>query len=271
MFDIGELFFQVSKMKAKGKVLSNNFMDRSAIERFSAQDESILTYNEDAIALICRDNGIVRLYFYLLGLEKAPALKALLRKADQHNAVVVDCVGKENYVNSISDALCKNGFIPYTRMTRWRSGEICLTNGSAPNGIGFRVAVPEQADEVLALLFRIFDPYVSKLPNKKQLEALIKQDLVFCAVHSEKVIAAVCLQRVGRAGIYIYQIAVSKEQRSVGLGGALLQFALRQFTDCSNFTSWIESGNEASQRLHQALGMRLDGLVDTILIYKTRD
>lgn len=267
MFNIDELFSQVNRMKAQSKVLSNNFMDRSTIEQFSEQEESILLYDKDAIALICYDNGIARLYFYLSHLEKVSALTALLRKTQRH-AVVADCVGKENYVNDILEVFCKNGFSLYTRMARWRSNKICVTTDFMPSGIHFQVAVPEQADDIFALLYRVFDPYVSKLPNKKQIEVLIEQELVFCAVRGGKLIAAVCLQKVGKTGIYIFQIAVSQEHRSTGVGSALVQFALCRFTTFTNLTSWIENGNEASCRLHQALGMRPDGLVDVILLYK---
>ena len=268
MFDMCELFSQVSRLKAYSKVISNNFLQRSAIEQFSAQEKSMLVYNQDAIALVCCDNGIARLYFYVSCLEKSSALRDLLCRADEYSAVVTDCVGKEDYVNAIPQAFCENGFRPYARMTRWRSGKICLAATPVPNGICLQTATLEQTEEILALLYSVFDPYVSKLPNKGQLDALIGQKLVFCAVRNGKVIAVVCLQKVGKTGIYIYQIAVSPKHRAAGLGSSLLQFALCRFSTFSSFTSWIEDNNVASCRMHQALGMRPDGLADGVLVYR---
>lgn len=270
MFDTGELFSQVNRLKMCGKVLSNNFLQKSVIEQFSVEEKSMLAYNQDAIALICCENGIARLYFYISCLEKAAALRDLLRKAEEYPVVVADCVGQENYVNGMAEAFCKNGFSLYARLTRWRSGKICLATAPMLNGVCLQTAVLDQTEEILAFLYRIFDPYESKLPNREQMADLIGQKLVFCAVENGRVIGVVCLQKTGRTGVYIYQVAVSNEHRSAGVGSALLQFALRPFNRFSTFTSWIKDGNEASRRLHQALGMQPDGLVDAVLLYRAQ-
>ena len=110
------------------------------------------------------------------------------------------------------------------------------------------------------------DPLAGHLPSKEKLLSLIRHGLVFQASLDGDLVAAVCLEKTGKAGIYIYQIAVSKCHRSTGIGSRLLQYALSHFQDYLVFTSWVEDQNIASNRIHQKLGMKQDGLKDTVLL-----
>jgi len=130
------------------------------------------------------------------------------------------------------------------------------------------LAQPEQADEILSILYDVLDPFVGHLPSKQKLLELTGQRLVFCAVQNGRILAAVCLERMGKCGIYIYQDAVIKAYQSSGIGIWLLQFALANFQDCCRFSSWTEDSNKASNRMHRMMGMEYDGLKDSILIYQ---
>lgn len=266
MFNIDELFSQVNRIKAQGKVLSNNFMDRSTIEHFSVQDESILTYNENAIALICCDNGIMRLYFYLYSLEAAPMLRELLEQIPIR-PIVVDCVGRQEQVEPLSRALCSEGFSLYARMGRLRGQEtiICPDMSCFEKDV---YAELRDVDEIFEGLRGVFDPFVSHLPSRDYLVRLIEQKLVYRLKADGKVVAVICMERVGKKGIYCYQGYVSPSQRGKGYGRRVYQIAVHYSRYYCPFTTWVEDKNTQVLKIWNQFGFLPDGLRNFVLLYQ---
>ncbi len=264
MFDVQELFAQVTRLKQQGPCICNNFLSLPALTEFSGQESSRLAYNEEAVALLCEDVGVTRLHFYLSSPEAAPSLAELLQQ-DSRRPVVADCVGKREQVEAVSRLLCKAGFEPYTRMLRLRGGKAPFV--PVPEGL-VQPACPEDADRILEMLQETFDPYVSHLPSRKKLLDLIGDRLVYCIRKDGAVAAVECLERIGRHGIYIYQGVVETKYRGSGFGGILLQHCLNQYRHSLTFTTWVEEGNEGPLRRHRQNGMTFDGLQDAILIYR---
>jgi len=265
MFDIKELFEQTNRLKRAGGLIGNNYLSLSALTEFSKQEDSILAYNKNVVALICEDVGVTRLHFYLSSLEAAPALKELLEPIPQR-PIIVDCVGKQNQVDAVSKALCKAGFAPYTSLSRLRTSKVPYA--VVPEGL-VQAACPEEASEILNLLVQTFDPYVSHLPSKEKLLRLINDRLIYRIVKDSKVVAVECLEKVGTHGLYLYQGAADPAYRGQGLGSYVLQYCLNSFRDsCTFFTVWVEEGNSGSLGKMHRIGMAFDGLQDEVLIYK---
>lgn len=263
MFEPNELFWEINRLKKGRRVITNNFLPITSIQQLSKQNESLLLYNSEAIALLCNDNGIERLYFHLSGLNSAAMLGNLLSSRNRQ-PLVADCIGKTDQDAKLVQALCDIGFSRYTNLSRWRSNIIKLSPVSS-NGMFF-AAGWKDAERIEVLLRNTLDPLAGHLPSKEKLLSLIRHGLVFQASLDGDLVAAVCLEKTGKAGIYIYQIAVSKCHRSTGIGSRLLQYALSHFQDYLVFTSWVEDQNIASNRIHQKLGMKQDGLKDTVLL-----
>lgn len=264
MFDVRELFDQVNRMKKEGGCAGNNFLTLAAMKDLSAREDSLLICGEESIALIYEDAGVTRLQFYLSSLEAAPALGEQL-KAVPRRPVIVDCVGREERVEAVSQALCGAGFAPYTRLVRLRGGRIPYR--PVPEGFA-RPARPEHTDKILDMLNGTFDPFVSHLPSREKLRSLIGEGLVYCVLKDGEIAAVECLERIGNHGIYIYQGVVEKKYRGLGFGGQLLQYSLNQYPDSLTFTTWVEEGNTGPIRKHQGNGMTFDGLRDAVLIYR---
>ena len=93
MFEPNELFWEINRLKKGRRVITNNFLPITSIQQLSKQNESLLMYNSEAIALLCNDNGIERLYFHLSGLNSAAMLGNLLSSRNRQ-PLVADCIGK---------------------------------------------------------------------------------------------------------------------------------------------------------------------------------
>lgn len=266
MFDTGLLFEHVNQLKKRGRCLSNNFLTIEEMKAYSRRPESMLLCDENAIALVCEDLGVTRLYFYLSDLVAASALKKLMEQVPQR-PVAADCVGRQEQVDALSQALCGVGFSVYTQMGRLRAGK--TINYPDISEVGTDIyAMPEDTDEILDGLWETFDPLVSHLPNRELLLNLIEQKLVIRLKNNEKIVAAICMERVGKQGIYCYQVYVSPAQRKKGYGRLIFQTAVNCFHNCRPFTIWVEDSNTVAAELYHSFGFISDGLRNTILIYR---
>lgn len=266
MFDTGLLFEHISQLKKKGRCLSNNFFAVEEMKAYSKQPESMLLCNENAIALVCEDLGVTRLYFYLSDGRGASALRELMEQIPRR-PVVADCVGRQAQVDALSQALCGAGFSVYAQMGRLRAGK--TINCPDISGVGTDIyAIPEDVDEILDGLWEIFDPLVSHLPNRELLLKLIEQKLVVRLKKDGKIVAVICMKRVGKKGIYCYQVYVSPAQRKKGYSRLVFQTAVNCFRNCQPFTIWVEDSNTVAAELYHSFGFVSDGLRNTILIYR---
>lgn len=180
---------------------------------------------------------------------------------------IIDCLGKENFLETLKSVFEINNIKLYTKMNRWRTNKLhrLLSIKQTDNMMHCRI---EDIDEINILLNEVFDPYVSHLPSKEKLEKLIKDNLVFCVKEENKIVAVFCFELLGNESIYFYQDAVHKDYQGTGIGVLLLHYALQEYKTMKNFTGWIEYTNSVSEKMHSFLGMKKDGLMDYVFIYK---
>lgn len=263
VFCIDDYSAQYNRIRKSGRMISNNFLSAADVAKLASQTDSVLTWNESALALVGNDNGVARLHFCLA--SPASALTELLRGVAPR-PLVADCVGKREKVEPLAEALCASGFSVYTTLHRWHSASVNLYAERFLRDEMFRFASREDAGKVEDILCRTFDPLVSHLPDREKILRLIEQRLVYLAVREGEPVAVVCFERVGKLGIYLYQDAVIEECRASGIGILLLQYALSQHKGCVNYTTWTEDSNKPSNRMHRMLGMVRDGLMDIVLL-----
>lgn len=267
MFSVEELLAQVNRLKQNRTMVVNNFLPVLELNRLAEEEASVLRYNEKAIVLFCEDNGVNRLHFYLASPFDSPALGELLKDVSCR-PLVVDCIGKKEQVEPLSDALSGLGFERYARFSRWRSKEIRLFSEAMLREGMFETSTPQDADELMSLFQQTFDPFDAHFPTSEQLLKDILDGLVFHARDGEKIIAAVCLEKIGKREIYLFLDAVAETHRSSGVGVLLLQYALWHHRDYPSYMTWTNDMNKPSNRMHKALGMSYDGLKDIIMIYR---
>lgn len=264
MFDVRGYAEKVNRMRKQGETITNMFLPVSSLDKIAQQEDSQLYFNEGVLAFTYSDNGVNRLCFHLSSLEQAQNLDRLLEKTEKR-PLVADCVGREENILLLSEALIQVGFFVYARMSRWHGSSIA--HFPELERKVFIAAKAKHTESIQRLFMESFDPLISHLPNTEKLQSLIAKDLVFCLEEQKHVQAVACLERIGKKGIYLYQYAVSKAYWKKNTGSAIFQYALEQFSACNSFTSWTTDDNAASNRIHEKFGMKRDGLKNIILIY----
>ena len=268
MFDLPLYVEKITQLKKQNpKCLTNNFLNYKELKALSQKDETEFLCNQNAAVIFDNDNSVNRVYFNLLSLQKAGSLKEILDLGNFAKPYIIDCLGKEVFLEELKNAFENNGIKLYTKMNRWRANKldglknIKLTDNMMPAQIG-------DSGEIIKLLNNTLDSYVSHLPTEEKLKNLIKNNLVFCIKENNKIIAAFCFEKFANESFYVYQIAVNKNFRGHGVGKEIVHYALSNYQNKKIYTSWVEHNNISSQKIHKDVGFIKDGLSDYVFIYK---
>ena len=218
-----------------------------------------MLYNEEAIVILDNDNNVNRVYFILSSLENANMLYKLLELGNLEKPYIIDCLGKEAFLKNLKGAFERTGIKLYTKMNRWRANKLhkLLKLKQADSMMPAKL---EDVSEIKKLLDEVFDPYVSHLSSEAKLKNLIENNLFFCIKEEKKIIAVFCFEKFANESFYVYQIAANDHYRGKGLGKKVVHDALSNYKNKKIYTSWIETNNVFSQKIHQELGLIQDGL-----------
>lgn len=141
---------------------------------------------------------------------------------------IVDCLGKEVFLDELKNAFENNVIKLYTKMERWRADKLKGFENfkQTDNMLSAQIS---DSDEIIKLLNDTFDSYVSHLPTEEKLKKLIKNNLLFYIKENNKIIAAFCFEKFANENFYVYQIAVHKNFRGCGLGKKVVHYALSNY------------------------------------------
>lgn len=179
MFDLQKYVDKVTQLKRQyPKYLTNNFLNYSELQLLSKKENIELLYNKEAIVILDNDNNVNRVYFILSSLENANMLSKLLELGNLDKPYIIDCLGKEAFLENLKAAFEKTGIKLYTQMNRWRANKLHNLLKLKQND-SMMPAKLEDVSEIKKLLDEVFDPYVSHLPSEEKLKNLIENDLVF--------------------------------------------------------------------------------------------
>ena len=240
-----------AEAKEKGYRLSNCFFLPDTLK---AKLDAGVLYSEhisDGI-IIFEDNGsFYRCYYYFS--DQAP---------EQSLNVDKDCViefpfNTEPNAKQLSqiDIISRLGFTLGRRsglMKLEKEGLIPYeAQASAPC---IETAALSDADEILALLNKSFNPLYAFLPDKAELSEIINNENAF-VVHMDGRVAGALVSGMEKNAATIMQLAVYPEYRGRGIAKRLLQGYHNRYKDStSHFKHWVDLDNTGAIKLYRSFG-----------------
>lgn len=265
MFNLNDYTKKVNLIKQKHKkVVTNIFFNNIELLKILSSQETNINYSEDYFIIFKQEQNFYRMFFtFGLDVDFAKILKDYVIEGKNNNSYIFELIDRETTINNLSAIFKNSGFIKYAELKRLRANKISIVNFE-DNNLEIKFADENMVDDILELLYKTFDVYVSHLPNKLQLIDLIKNKLVFVAIKKDNIAGVICLENVGNNGKYLYQIMIDKKFRGQGISKKLASYAFEKYKDSSLFTSWVECNNNSSMVLHHELGFKEDGLVTVV-------
>lgn len=248
---------QYKQITARAKqlpdVLTNCYLLPSKVEALTRQGRLYAVEKENLTLLLERAKGFFRVYYYLsplcsyepLMLELPAVIEfvfngALSKRQRREIQLLEDLgfsLGRESARMSLEAGAAQR---------RFESGETS-------------VAKAEEADMILGLLCRYFNPLYAFIPEKEELLDAIEQGAVFVVRQVSRPEAILFAESV-RSTATIRQLLVSEKARSRGYAKNLVETYHEKYREkVRSFFHWVDVNNSPAVRLYQSFGYSFDG------------
>lgn len=132
------------------------------------------------------------------------------------------------------------------------------------------LAKEEEAEQILALMQRVFDPYTSALPTLEILRQDLREGRILAAREGERLLGFLRFERI-KGSSFLWQIAVTEEGQGRGIGRGLVRDWLFQEKDAAKFQLWVREDNPPALKMYAALGFLPDGRIAPVMLKKEKE
>ncbi len=264
LFSIDDYLKSIKSIKESGRMICNCLLSIADIITLSNKEESFLSSTEGATILCYKEYSEWWLFFFLSSWEKACLIKKLL-PSEKIKRVYISYIGREDNASEAERTLKENGFLFYAKLKRRACESFNFVSRKRLTDKMFCKAKMEESEQILELLYKEFDPIVSRLPDKEKLEEWIDRGYVFCAKKDNTVIGATICRELGNKVLFSNQTVVVDGYQGSGVGLLLFEYGVSHYPNCTKIYGWVEERNKASERMCDIVHLFPDGICEVIM------
>lgn len=258
---IREILSIISGIKQQNKSVVTNYY-----YSYNTSDCEFDVWQEKGAIVFCiRENDVYRAFFYT---NDKNTLIELLKKLPKDT--VIDYLSKDE--EDQAEWMNEAGFDLYNVLSRMSNGDL----KTVPKAQTKREKILEElydpsfgefatlddCDEILSLLYEVFDYRVSRLPSKEELQEMILKNWVLLYRLDNKIISFLIYKIEGKK-YYGYQIYnEGTADITYNLERRALQYAIENYGVTSSY-AWVEIRNKGANK---RVGATADGLLDYIYV-----
>ena len=262
--DVAEVMEAVDRAKARASAFCTNlFPVRQKLQDWIDHDELFGDVLKGVACFFRRDRDFWHFYFVapdieMLGraLNASPQLKT--------ERVIADVVGHEAVVGELVTVFTSVGFRPYNRLFRMVRMAQPIQVSTFPSDASIGVAETSDAEGILELLNRSFDPYAEQLPRLYEIRAAILSNQCLVAKCSGSLAGLLFFETAGYTSSVRYWL-VAEDFRAQHVGSALMNRYFLSNVAVRRFLLWVIADNENAINKYHHYGYGSDGLVDHVL------
>jgi len=248
-------FNELLKPHLKRGVRTNNFMLPQAYFELIADNRLFLLPTDAGLFLLVRMDGYYRLFYHFF--EGALPLKIA---ADLPVVVELPYNDRTDTVAEQLEFLQKCGLQRQVSRIRLSAERESLSlRATAPVSI----ALPEQANDISALLRTNFDRLYGFLPTQDELRRAIAEGQILITSDGGNIAGILHFAPEGRNSVLLH-LAVEESSRGQGFAQSLLA-AWQNATDAQRLLIWLNADNTPALRLYERCGFAPDGFRAEVL------
>jgi hypothetical protein len=257
----------MEQVKSSAPAFCTNFFPvRSKLETWIEHETMNMEGGQGCVFFFRKDRDFEHLYFCA---ADAASLETALTALPQAGAAKLsaDLVGSEAAIQPQIDIFQKANFKPHTRLLRLsrsaQSGAVA-DNSALSKDFALTIADESNAEEILALIERSFNPYADQLPALYELKDAVADRQILTVKHNGKIAAALYFETQGLTSALRYWV-VGEQFRSQHLGSALLKRYFKSQDSVVRFILWVSGANADALAKYEHFGYKPDGLVDQVM------
>jgi ribosomal protein S18 acetylase RimI-like enzyme len=241
------------------KSFTNFFPDQSQFE-ILIQDRKIYIHDTDHTLWILRqDNGFQHL-FYSNNMQERFSYDFNQIQSYMQMPITITVIDTAIKIGKIEELILGLGFHLYSEFRRFsRTKDIFLREMSEKNDVVR--AVDSDANDILALFIKVFDPYDDEIPNLNEIYSYIKRECVFVVRVVQKIAGCLITTKRGMTSYFQY-IVVDEQYRGQKVASKLMQNYLENcLTDgIVRCLLWVRENNTNAVSYYNHFNFRDDGL-----------
>lgn len=247
--------YYVQKTKKLPNLITNCYLLPNQIKQMIQANRLFVMEKENMILLLEKEDHFFRIYYYL-------SLSAKYEK------LVFDCPAVIEFVfqHEISENQYKEIAILHTLGFTLGRESARMSVGADYNFPIAKIgccnvsrAVSSDADNVLCIIKKYFNPLYAYVPNKDQLLKAIQKESIFIIRQNDE-IAALLFAETNQKNVEIRHLVVIERYRSYGFAKQLLQEYHAKYKDMVRlFFHWVDLHNTSALQLYKKFGYSFDG------------
>lgn len=260
--NVGQIYDYIDVLKKFNRdLLTNSFFIDKRIENTIHNQEMYYEYETRCyLNLLCKNDGFYRLYFYIADLNNY-----FFDGKDVPVVCDIFTVNEDRVFNELRGKLYDSQFYEYANFHKWTLESQTVFLSEPTEQLVFESG---HGEEVLELLFGIFDKYTDYLPQKSEVELFLEEKRFFnmYEIKTHRIIGSVVYTVKGRVFTTEYYF-VQPEERGKGMSYILLDKYYQTFIDkADKFVSWINEANSSSIAVHRRQKYKKEPLMKSTFV-----
>ena len=268
MNTVAELLDHISQLKKRPeKFYTNLYVLPSQLENLIFKKNIQVFIKDHIIVIMEKEPSFFRLYYYASGLDLSLLELKQILLSFSNTAIVMDIVEKNSAVlKTISDHFLRIGFRQIETLLRmeFNSAKASLFQ----NDKMIQSAHEDDILEIEQLLYQTFNPYVSRLPSKKDISAMINMEEILLYKKDHMIAGLSIFKRVSKNRILLDQLLTNPSFRNQGIASKLIESGIIRNGTQNSFYLWAHTIGHDVVHFYENRGFEADGLKDYIFLYQ---
>jgi ribosomal protein S18 acetylase RimI-like enzyme len=252
-------------IKARSTGFSTNFfLDRKRVELYINHNLLEWSIIGETLFIIKNQASFYSVYFCSVDLFHLKTDISGLRAKLSDKPIVLEIIGKQEFVEALSQLLNTQGYNHYASLIR-----MVNVSGVTTGESNVKIVYPQidQIDEILTLLNKYFDLYSEQIPLREELEAAFNSKKVRIHEDNNKIVGFLIFDITGVTAHLKYWFT-HPDYRDKKIGSQLFRDFIHETINSKRRLFWVMENNENAIKRYIHYGFVKENMYDKILINK---
>jgi ribosomal protein S18 acetylase RimI-like enzyme len=262
-----QILESVDNVKDKATIiLTNFFLDKMRVELYINHNLLYWSVIGETLFIIKNQESFYTVYFCSIDLVHLKTDITNLKVKLSDKPIVLEVIGKQEFVGPLSQSLNDLGYIHYASLVR-----MVNISGVRIGESDGKIVYPQidRIDEILRLLKKYFDVYSEQIPLREELELAINCKKVLIHQHENKIVGFLIFDVAGVTAHLKYWFT-HPGHRDKKIGSKLFKDFIHETFNSKRRLFWVMENNENAIKRYNHYGFIKENMYDKILIHKNK-